>query len=228
MGHVNETLARTVVYGLLAGASPLIFAATLVVLRSNRARLNGAIFAGAFLLGGLALVLVVMAIGSVAAPGPGGSRTAAALLELVLGLVLLAAGASVRRGSAPPASEAGGRTQAVLDRLARLTPAAAFPAGLLLGIGGPKRLTIGVVAASTIAAADLTTQQNLGAAALYVSVASVLVWGPVAVYLVAGRRSRAWLAQAEAWLTARSRLLAVVSLLAFGALLVVDALVELL
>jgi hypothetical protein len=89
-------------------------------------------------------------------------------------------------------------------------------------------LTIGVVAASTIAAADLTTQQNLGAAALYVSVASVLVWGPVAVYLVAGRRSRAWLAQAEAWLTARSRLLAVVSLLAFGALLVVDALVELL
>ena len=116
----------------------------------------------------------------------------------------------------------------MLDRLARLTPAAAFPAGLLLGIGGPKRLTIGVVTATTIAGADLTTEQDLGAAALYVAVASVLVWAPVVVYLVAGLRSRAWLAQAEAWLTARSRAIAVVSLLLFGALLVADALVQLL
>lgn len=218
---------RTVFYGLIAAASPLAFAATVVILRSHRARLNGAIFAAAFLLSGLAVVLVVVTIGSVTAPGRGGSRTAAAVLELMLGVLLLAAGRRVRRGTAAPESETGGRTQALLDRLARLTPEAAFPAGALLGIGGPKRLTIGIVAGTAIAAADLTARQNLGLAALYVAVASVLVWGPVALYLVAGRRTRAWLAEAEEWLTANQRLFAAVSLLVFGSLLIVDGLVQL-
>src|SRR4029450_9923067 len=75
-------LARTVLYGLIAAASPLAFAATVVVLRSHRARLNGAIYASAFVLAGLGVVLVVLVLGSASAPGPGGSGPTAAALEL--------------------------------------------------------------------------------------------------------------------------------------------------
>jgi hypothetical protein len=136
--------------------------------------------------------------------------------------------AAARRRPRSERPAPGGGAVPLLDRLARLTPAAAVPIGALLGIGGPKRLTIGVVAATTISAADLTTRQDLGAAALYVAVASLLVWLPVTLYLVAGRRTRAWLVQAEAWLAANQRLFAAVSLLVFGALLVADALIQLL
>jgi hypothetical protein len=151
------------------------------------------------------------------------------VLELALGVLLVSASRRVWRGSAPPDSDGGGgRTQALLDRLARITPAAAFPVGALLGIGGPKRFTISVVAASAISAADLTTRQSLSTAALYVAVASVLVWAPIVLYLVAGRRARAWLAQGEAWLAATQRLFAAATLLVLGALLVADGLLQLL
>jgi Sap-like sulfolipid-1-addressing protein len=225
---VAETIARAVLYGLIAAASPLAFAATVVVLRSNRARLNGVIFAAAFLLAGLAVVLVVAAIGSTAAPGRGGSSTAAAALELALGVLLLAAGLRIRRGSASANTEGTGRTQALLDRLALITPKTAFPAGALLGIGGPKRLTIGIVTATTISGADLTTSESVVAAVVYVLIATVLVWAPVAFYVVAGRRTQAWLAEAEAWLLENQRLFGAVSLLVFGALLVADGLAQLL
>ena len=223
-----ETLARVLLYGLIAAASPLTFAATVVVLRSHRARLNGAIFAAAFVLAGLGVVLAVLAIGSAAASGPGGSGTTAEVLEFVLGVLLLAAGARIRRSSPPPTSEGRGRTQAVLDRLARITPRAAFPAGALLGIGGPKRLTVGIVAATTISGADLSTGRSVVLAVVYVLIAALLVWAPVALYLVAGRRARAWLGEAETWLLENQRLFAAVSLLVFGAILALDGLVRLL
>ena len=225
---MGETIGRAVLYGLIAAASPLAFAATAVVLRSRRARLNGVIFAAAFLLAGFGVVLVVVAIGSAAAPGPGGSSSLAAWLELALGVLLLAVGLRLRGGSAPAKVDGPGRTQALLDRLALITPKTAFPAGALLGIGGPKRLTIGIVAATTISGANLTTTESVVAAVLYVAVASTLVWAPVALYLVAGRRTRAWLSDAEAWLLENQRLFAAVSLLVFGALLAADGFARLL
>jgi hypothetical protein len=225
---VGETLLRIVLYGLIAAASPLALAATLVVLRSARARLNGFIYACSFLLGEAVVLVVVITLGSIAAPGKGGSRTVGSLLELALGLLLIAAGARARRGVPDGDQSTGRRTQAVLAMLARLTPAGAFWAGTLLGIGGPKRLTVGIVAATTIAGAGLTTRQEVAVGAVYVLLASVLVWVPVALFLVAGKRSRAWLAEGDAWLMANQRLMTAVSLLVFGGLLVADALVQLL
>jgi hypothetical protein len=225
---VGETLARVVLYGLIAAASPLAFAATVVVLRSHRARVNGILFAAAFLLSGIFVTLVVVAIGSAAAPGRGGSSTAAAAFELTLGVLLVVAGVRVRFRSAPPSADGADRAQGLLDRLARITPKTAFPAGALFGIGGPKRLTIGIVAATTISAADLTRNASVATAVLYVAIASVLVWAPVAFYVVAGQRTRAWLTEAETWLLENQRLFAAGSLFVFGGVLSADGLARLL
>ena len=72
---------------------------------------------------------------------------------------------------------------------------------------------------------DLTTAAR---ALVYVALATVLVWAPVALYWVGGRRVGAWLAEAEAWLLENQRLFATVSLLVFGAILALDGLVQLL
>jgi hypothetical protein len=116
----------------------------------------------------------------------------------------------------------------LLARLARITPKAAFPAGALLGVGGPKRLTIGIVAAATIAGADLGPAEEITLTLVYVALATVLVWAPVALYWIAGGRVGAWLADAQAWLLENERLFAAVSLLVFGAILALDGLVQLL
>src|SRR5262249_41757350 len=120
------------------------------------------------------------------------------------------------------------RTRALLDRLARLNAKTAFVAGALLGVGGPKRLTVSLVAGTTIAAAWTTAQQQAAGVVVYVAIGGMLVWVPVALFLVAGRRSHAWLVAAETWLAARRRMIAVVLLLVFGALLVGDGVSNLL
>jgi hypothetical protein len=224
----TDDLLTVVAYGLIAAASPLALAATLAVLNTDTPRVNGLAFAIAFLVGGALVVAFVVTIGSIAAPGRGGSSDAASSLELVLGLLLLAGGLrALRRPTtelAPSQETTRGRASAVLDRLGRVTAKTAFGAGLLLGIGGPKRLTVSIVAATAIAAGALTTRQEAAQAALYVLLGSVLVWVPVALYVVAGSRSRRWFAASEEWLTRQERLIVTVLLFLFGVLLVVDAL----
>jgi hypothetical protein len=225
----GDTL-RVLAYGLIAAASPLALAATLVVLRSARARLNGFLFAATFLVGEAIVVVLVVTLGSIAAPGTGGSATVAAGFELALGLLLLAAG--IRAWRSDPAQRKAdkrgeGRTKAMLARLGQMTPATTCGAGTLLGIGGPKRLTVSIVAASTIAATDSPTRLKFGEAVLYIAVGGLLVWGPVAVYMVAGSRSRAWLSQVEDWLMARQRTIAIILLFVFGVLLSSDGLSKL-
>jgi hypothetical protein len=218
---------RIVVYGLIAAASPLALASTLAVVRSRRGRLNGVVFACAFLLGGALVVGVVVALGSIALPNEDGKNTAAAVLELALGALALTAAWRVRHRVVLREGEAAGRGRALLARLERLTPAVAFVAGGLLGIGGPKRLTISIVAATTLDAAGLATGAEVGMVAVYVLLAGLLVWGPVAVYVVAGSRSEAWLESAETWMAENQQSFTTVTLLVFGVFLVVDGLVEL-
>ena len=224
---MSGTAVRIFVFGLIAAASPLAFASTIMVLRSERARLTGTIFAVAFLLGETVVMVIVLAFGSIGSTEQTSRNTAATVLELLAGLLLIVGALRVRKGETVREPGRVGRAQALLDRLARITPAAAFSAGTLLGIGGPKRLTLTIVASATVSAAALATRQTIVMVALYVVVASLLVWAPVALYLVAGTRAREWLATAETWLTSNQRAFATVSLLLFGAILVGDSLVQL-
>jgi hypothetical protein len=109
-----------------------------------------------------------------------------------------------------------------------LTALTALPAGLVLGIGGPKRLTLTIVAAGSISAAGVADDAQLGLAVLYVVVAGLLVWVPVLAYVLAGRRADALLDGAQVWLAAKQRTVAIWSLLVVGVVLVVDGSVRLL
>ena len=165
--------------------------ATLAVLGTKRARVNGSVFAVGFVLGQVLALFFEIAIGSVTTPG-GGDSTASGALEIVVGLLLLVTAERARHHSDTPRAETGkSRTQLALDRLERVTPRTAFSVGVTLGIG-LKRLVITVFAASTIALANLARAQELALGAFYVLLASVLVWAPITVYLVAGAEPTSW------------------------------------
>jgi Sap, sulfolipid-1-addressing protein len=222
-----QTLVRTLLYALLAAASPTALTATLVVLRSRQARLNGFLFATAFVLGSLVVVVIVLVLGATG-PSENSKSAVAGALALLLGVLLLAAAWRARHALPARRTETSGRTQALLDRLARLNAAGAFSIGAALGVGGPKRLTVSIIAATTISAAGLSRAADARLSTAYVVVASVLVWVPVALYLVAGPRAREWLDDGEDWLKTHRHEVTMVLLIVFGVALVADGLSELL
>jgi hypothetical protein len=221
-----ETTTRVLLFALIACASPIALVASLAVLTSRRGRTNGMAYGAGFLLGQSAAFLAAYLVGNAATTDQEANDHVAAGMELAFGLALLAF-AWPQRGR-PGVGPERSRAKAFLDRLKGLRPGTAFTAGTLLGVGGIKRLSITIVAGAHVGIAGLTPVEDFGLGLLYVVVAGLLVWLPVAVYLVAGARGEAWMESAEGWLTANERRITFVSTLLFGFLLTTDALVRLL
>jgi threonine/homoserine/homoserine lactone efflux protein len=214
---------QVLLYGLLAAASPGTLVATLAVLGTQRARANGFAFAVGFVLGQSLSLAVVTVVGSVTIPG---SSAASDALEVALGVLLLFAADRARRPGRPRPPGSTSRTARMVERLERVSPRTAFSVGLTLGVG-VKRLIITVFAASTIALAPLTRAEEIGLGALYVAVATVLVWVPVGLYLVAGARADELVEAAKEWLAANQRTVTFHISLVFGLFFLVSGLVQL-
>lgn len=217
---------KIVLYGLAAGASPLALVATLVVLGSDRARLNGLVFGIAFLLAQSGTYAAGYLLGAAVTPSDSTGALKASL-ELVFGVLLLAAGVRGRRGSAAPLRDAPSRSDAVFARLSEVRPSTAFGVGLPLGVGA-KRLVVTLLAAATVAASGLAPSERLGLSALYVLLATVVVWVPVGLYVVFGGSGDETIAATRRWVTAHERQLVVWLALVLGAIMVADAAVVLL
>jgi hypothetical protein len=125
--------------------------------------------------------------------------TLQATLTILLALALVALALSIRRR--PPRTPHGSseRTEALLERLGHLHFLTTLLAGLLLGIGGPKRLVLTALAATAITTAGLDDSEQALLVGLYVAVASALVWGPVIVFELVGRRVFALMNRAQEW-----------------------------
>jgi threonine/homoserine/homoserine lactone efflux protein len=225
---VNET-TQILLYALVAGLSPLALLATLAVLGSGRGRLNGLAFASGFLLTQTTVLVLAILLGSAATPNrERGHPTLAAALEIALGVLLLLFAARGRLGNGPQETREESRTKAILARLSHLRPVTAFSAGALLGVGGVKRLTITLFTGATIALSGLIAAEQAALAVLYIVIASVLVWLPVVVYLVAGSRADAWTERTQRWIIANEQRITALSMAVFGLLLIGHAVILLL
>lgn len=218
-----SALVHLIPYALLAALSPLGFTATITVLRTGRAR------AVAFAIGvvaGQALACgVLVLIGDVAI----GSRTRAhatfsALLQIGLAVLLIAYALVVhRRADEPTVSASSGRSKAALERLKHVRVGTAAAVGVLLGIGGPKRLVLTALAAASISAAGLSGTNNAELTAWYCLLATMLVWIPVSAYVLLGERAVQTLDAGLEWLARHRRTTKVYALVIVSVLLVVNA-----
>jgi hypothetical protein len=222
---VNSVPIQVVLYAFVAGASPVALGATLVVLGSRGGRWNGLGFAIGVVAGQVLVCLVAFLLGNATLPvGHHAHETARALLELVLGVALLVAGAVLwnRPADKPPKPDS--RTKAVLARLARLNPFEAVGAGALLDLG-PKRLGLTLLACATIASGDLGPVAGLTLTATFVVIATLMVTVPVVLAIVFGSRGQQWMLRVEHWLSAHKRPLTFYPLIILGVLVLVDGLV---
>jgi Sap, sulfolipid-1-addressing protein len=221
---VSDTL-RILFYGLIAAASPTTVLAVLVVLLSRRGRMNGTVFAAGFLFGCVATFVTAFVLDSaVPSQHHGAFRSYA---ELALSVLLIAFALRQRRPHKPAEARSGPGLDALLGRLEHVRPAISFSLGVALGVG-TKRLVITVVAATSVAFAGLSRPEETGLAVLYVLVGGLVVWLPVAVYLMAGKRADVSIVHAKGWLATNQQLVVYYSSAVFGVALFGDALVQLL
>lgn len=158
-----HTTWRVFLYALVAATSPLALTSTLVVLRSGRGRVNGTLYAVAFLSAETAVLILALALGVASITESGGADPT---VQAVFGVALLVAAFYLRRRpmartSDPDTPRSGSnRAAAVFSRIKRIRTIHAITGGVALGIGGPKRLGITVLAAGTIAAGGLPAGQR--------------------------------------------------------------------
>jgi hypothetical protein len=115
------------------------------------------------------------------------------------------------------------RTQALLERLRRLRVLTTVVAGFLLGIGGPKRLVLTSLAATTIVTAGLGDADQATLVVVYVTLATALVWIPLSLFLLIGKHVITLMEGAQSEIGRRQPQVTVYALLTLAALLILDA-----
>lgn len=219
---------HTLFYAVIAAASPLVLTATFVVIRSARPRTNGIAFLVGFVIGTAIACVLGLILGQAAVARLDAHETVEDLVTLGLGALLIGIGLSSRSRLGEPVVEHSSRGAAVMEGLRNVRPAAALSMAGLLGFGGPKRLVLTFLAMASISSADLGRFEDVSLAALYIVVATVLVWIPVGIVLVAGERAAIILSDGESWMTAHAAELRVWLSLGFGVALVGDGVLRLL
>ena len=215
---------RLIPYALLAALSPLGFAATITVMKTGRLTALG--FALGVLLGQLLACAVLVLVGGASIPSRDKDHpTFQGLLELGLGVALLwlAAVISHRPAGALHAPGGSGRSKEVLERLAHVRPFTALVAGLMLGIGGPKRLVLTALASTSIAAAGVGGADRGALILWYSALATVVVWLPILGYVLLGQWAVTWLDRGLEWLTRHQRRASISVLVVVAGVLFVDA-----
>jgi len=213
---------QVLLYGLLAGLSPLAFAATLAVMSAGRLKALG--FGAGFVVAQLITCSVLVIIG-VAATGSSrkGHPGVQATLEVLLAFALIGLALRIRRTPAAATERSGARTEALLERLGRLRFLTTVIAGFLLGIGGPKRLVLTGLAATTIVTAGVRDAGEGVLVVAYVALATALVWGPVLLFVILGKRAVTLMQEGQGEVVRRQPQVTVYALLVLAALLVIDA-----
>lgn len=220
-----HTAWRVFLYGLVAATSPLALTTTLVVLRSGRGRINGLLYAGAFLATSTIVLVLVVGVGLATSVGDDdGHPVLQAVFAFVIGTGLLVAARYVHRhphAQRTPSTQPS-RLTGMTSRIEHLGPMQALGVGVVLGIGGPKRLSITLLVAGTIATSGLGTGFGIAIGASYIVIGTVLVWLPVVLYVVAGHLAEQWIATAQHWVSAHQDPLTIYPSLVVGLVLVID------
>ncbi len=223
---MSSPALQLVPYALVAALSPLGFAATLAVMGSGR--LKAFAFGCTFIAGQVISLGILVLIGAAAMPDHHSRHpTLQAALEITFGIALLVLAVGVRRRPVQ-VDRPKGRSAAALERLGRLHFTTALIAGALLGIGGPKRLVLSALAATSIAASGVSDAQQGALVVWYTALATILVWAPIIGFEIFGQHAVAKLDEGQRWMSEHQRQVVFYPLLLLALILLADGLASLL
>jgi hypothetical protein len=217
-----EAIGQVLPFAIGVAISPLPIIAVILVLFSEKARVNALAFVTGWIVG-VTLVVVVayfIADGSDASTDQDASNTTY-WVKIGLGVVLLlAARRNWRKDKAGTAAEP--KWMASLDAL---TPVKAAGLAVLLAAVNPKNLALEIAAGAGVAQiAGLSTGDVVVALVVFVVLACATVIAPVVVYFAGGERATAVLDGWKSWLSQHNAAVMAVLFIVFGAVLIGEGL----
>jgi hypothetical protein len=215
---MNQAIGQMLGPAVAVAIGPTAIIAVILMLLSERARINGIGFvfgwaAGLSIVGGVLLGVAGsqdMSSGSTPAHGVSVAKTVIGVL-----LVLLA----FRQQHARPVD---GREPSMPQWMATVEtfgPGKAVGLGAVLAALNPKNLALIAAATGSIAQANLAAGQSIGALAIFVAVATLGVAIPVGVYFALGQRASSILEGWRDWLVEHNATVTFVLLLVIGSVI---------
>jgi threonine/homoserine/homoserine lactone efflux protein len=212
---MGQGISAVLTFAIGVAISPVPIIAVILMLMSQRAKVNGP----AFLLGWVLALAVVSTVvyvlshdGNVATSSTATDSVSWGKIVLGVGLLALAR-RSWRKRPAPGEEPAVPKWMASVDALSL---AKAFGLGVLLAGVNPKNLILTAASAAGLAQLGPTTSDAVVATAVFVIVASLTIAGPVVYAAVGGARARATLDSAKARLAEHNAAILAVLFVIFG------------
>src|ERR1700684_4148981 len=178
--------------------SPIPIIAVVLMLTSQKARVNGPLFVLGWLVGlGVVGAIVLAVAGPAGASKPGSPATWVSWVKIVLGVLLLLVAARQFRSRPRDGEEPHmPKRMAPIDKPA---PAAAFGLAAVLSGANPKNLLLAVAGAAAIAQTGIPGGQQAVAYLIFAVIGTLGVGVPVGIYFALGERSAKLLAGLKDW-----------------------------
>lgn len=216
---MNHAVGEILPFALGIAISPIPVIAAILMLLSPKARVTSVGFLLGWLTGIVVAVTVFVLLSSVLPEtGDDGSQPVKAVIQLVLGALLLLLAVRQWRGR-PKAGEEPALPK-WMRAIDRITFATAFGLGFLLSAINPKNLLMAAAAGVAIGSAALGTGDVIVVIAVFTVIAASTVLVPVVAYLIASARLRAPLDALRTWLARENAVIMAVLLLVIGVSLI--------
>ncbi len=212
---MGQGISEVLTFAIGVAISPVPIMAVILMLFSQRARVNGPMF-----LAGWALALAVVSFVVYFASDAAEAATSSAASDTISwgkivfgGLFLLLAARNWRSRPEPGTTPEMPKWMSGIDSLA---PAKAFGFGLLLAGLNPKNLLLTVAAAAGLAQLGLANSDAVISLIVFVAVGSLTIAVPVAYYLVGGDGAKTRLDGMKDWLAVHNAAVMAALFLVFG------------
>ena len=216
---MGQGVSEVLTFAVGVAISPVPIIAVILMLFSQRARVNGPVF----LLGWVLALAVVSGVVYVASDQSGAAADSTvsdsiSWGKILLGVLLLLL--AVRSWRDRPAPGTNPEMPKWMAGLGDLPPGKALGLGLLLAGVNPKNLILTLGAAAGLAQLGVSTAAAATSLAVFVTVGSLTIAGPVVYYLLGGKRAEAALEELKGWLGVHNTAVMAVLFLVLGVNLV--------
>jgi hypothetical protein len=218
---VGAAIGGTLPFALGVALSPIPIIAVVLMLTTQRARVNGTVFITGWLAGLAAAGAIALSIaGPADASSSGAPATWVSWLKVVLGAALLLV-AALQFRSRP---RNGDRVELPkwMGRVDEIKPLPAAGLGVLAGLN-PKNLLLVAAAAAAIAQTGISGGEQAIAYLVFALVGTLGVGAPVGIYFVMGARSEKPLSELKDWMAQNNAVIMAVICLIIGVKLIGDA-----
>jgi Sap, sulfolipid-1-addressing protein len=216
---MGKGISEVLPFAIGIAISPVPIIAIILILFSQRARVNGP----SFLLGwvvGLAAVGTVVYLVSDAANAATDSTTSDSISwgKIVLGVLLL--GLARRNFAKRPAPGQPAELPKWMTTIETISPVKAFGLALVLSVVNPKNLVLAIGATAGLGQLGLSTEDAVVALVVFVAVSSLSIIFAVGYDLFGGQRAQHTLDEMKVWLTEHNHAVMAVLFLVFGVVLI--------